>query len=286
MSRPAQVISYATTEVTLTVNAVSDVGAKRAVNEDSYLARAPIFLVADGMGGHAYGDRASQAVVRTFSASIPADQVTTAAAVLAAITESNTAVRALTDGLAEDRQISGTTVSGIALIGSEGQSNLHWMVFNVGDSRVYSWDGRLTQLTVDHSAVQELIDDGSISEAEASHHPERNVITRAVGIGDEVEADIWLLPAGGKQTFLICSDGLTKELTDDLISTMVSDAVASKTMAALAPRLVESAIREGGLDNITVIIIEASVVQIAEAGHGALHSVEVPAFLEQTLPRV
>ena len=67
---------------------------------------------------------------------------------------------------------------------------------------------------------------------------------------------------------------------------MVSDAVASKTMAALAPRLVESAIREGGLDNITVIVIEASVVQIAEVGHGALHSVEIPAFLEQTLPRV
>lgn len=282
MPSPVQVIAFAQDEVTLRVAAVSDIGMKRAVNEDSFLATAPVFLVADGMGGHSHGDLASQAVARTFAASIPSGRVTTAGDVLAALTDSNAAVHGLSEGASESRSMAGTTVSGLALVASESQSSLHWMVFNVGDSRVYSWDDSLVQLTVDHSAVQELIDDGSITTTEAIHHPERNVVTRAIGVDDEVDADVWLLPAGGRQLFLICSDGLTKELPDESIAALVANAVAGDSVDDLASSLVESAIQAGGLDNITVIVVDASVGPVSSDRED---SGDIPAFLEQTLPR-
>jgi serine/threonine protein phosphatase PrpC len=283
MPNPVQVIAFAQDEVSLMVEAVSDIGVKRVVNEDSFLATAPVFLVADGMGGHAHGDLASQAVARTFAAAIPFGRVTTAAEVLAALTESNAAVHGLSAGASESSSMAGTTVSGLALVASESQSSLHWMVFNIGDSRVYSWDDGLVQLTVDHSAVQELIDEGSITTAEAIRHPERNVVTRAIGVDDEVDADVWLLPVGGRQLFLICSDGLTKELPDESISALVADAVARDAVDGLASDLVDSAIRAGGLDNVTVIVVAASLGPIA-ADRG--DTGDIPAFLEQTLPRV
>ena len=93
------------------------------------------------------------------------------------------------------------------------------MVFNIGDSRVYSWDGRtLEQLSVDHSAVQELVDAGLISAEDAERHPDRNVITRALGADEFVDPDVWLIPATGRQVFLICSDGLSKEVDDEQLA--------------------------------------------------------------------
>lgn len=285
MSTTAKVIACGPSTAVLTSAAVSDVGVKRKLNEDSFLAEAPIFLVADGMGGHRHGDLASQAVAKTFADSISAGQVTSVADVLNALEKSNRAVQALTEPSNGEGSIAGTTVAGLALVTSGDGSSLHWMAFNVGDSRVYSWEESLHQLTVDHSAVQELIDSGTISRAEAERHPERNVVTRAVGVDDEVDADVWLIPAGGRQVFLICSDGLTKELSDDRISQIVEDAVTNETLDRLASQLVSEAIESGGLDNITVVVVESVTNRQADCATSAV-SAELPAFLEQTQPRV
>src|ERR1700712_3889852 len=164
-----QVLELSDATVTFTVAAHSDRGAIRAVNEDSFRASAPFFIVADGMGGHAFGDRASKAAADAFEAAIVAGAPTQPARVLAAITAANEAVLAL-----PGEEISGTTLTGVAFVDVGPADNHHWMAFNVGDSRTYSWDGRtLSQLTVDHSAVQELVDIGEITRAEADRHPNR-----------------------------------------------------------------------------------------------------------------
>ena len=194
-------------------SAQTDVGRVRSVNEDAYLAEAPVYLVADGMGGHARGDVASRTVVETFRRHLEAGVPSSPEQVLDAIHSSNDAVRALSGEGEEGTAVAGTTLAGVALVDAGDGAGFHWMAFNVGDSRIYSWDGRtLEQLSVDHSAVQELVDAGLIRADEAERHPERNVITRAIGADEFVDPDIWLIPAAGRQVFLICSDGLSKEV--------------------------------------------------------------------------
>jgi PPM family protein phosphatase len=282
-----EVIATVDGPLLLQVNASTDVGMKRAINEDSYLAAAPVFLVADGMGGHAHGDRASHQVVEVFEHAIEFGRATTPSAVLAAIAAANTAVRGLSAPDAREDSVAGSTLSGVALVETENGTNQRWMAFNVGDSRVYSWDGQsLAQLTVDHSAVQELINSGEITAEEAIHHQERNVITRAIGVDDDVEADIWLLPAGGTQCFMMCSDGLTKEVSDLEIGSLFAQAQRDSALPFLAQRLVSAALSSGGSDNITVVIVEAQMLpqQLSSDAGGVAGT--VPAFLEQTLPRV
>ena len=285
MPESEQVVPLALGSVTLRVSAVSDVGSKRKLNEDSYRAEVPAFLVADGMGGHAHGDWASRIVTDTFSSLIPAGGATTSAAVLAAISASNSAVRGIPLDGADESSMAGTTVSGIALVKGDGQDSVHWMIFNVGDSRVYTWDGGLAQLTVDHSAVQELIERGEITETEAPHHAERNVITRAIGVDEEVEPDVWLLPVGGHQMFMICTDGLTKELPDAEIAELFASAIALDSTDSLSSTLVSAAIASGGLDNITVVVVESSMAMAGEVLATASSGDGMPAFLEETLPR-
>jgi serine/threonine protein phosphatase PrpC len=154
--------------------------------------------------------------------------------------------------------VAGTTLAGVALVRSDDGDPL-WMVFNVGDSRVYAWtDGRLEQVTIDHSAVQELVDQGRMTRAEAERSPVRNLITRAVGSHDEVAADEWLLPVVDHQVFLICSDGLTKELDDQAISGVLQLARADGGgVDRAADALVAQALASGGRDNVTVVVIEA-----------------------------
>ena len=264
-----QVLDLPDAAVTFTVAAASDRGAIRAVNEDSFRASAPFFIVADGMGGHAFGDRASQAAAAAFADAIEPGAPTQPQRVLDAITAANEAVLALPGDA-----ISGTTLTGVAFVDVGPSGQHHWMAFNVGDSRTYSWDGRsLVQLTVDHSAVQELVDLGEITRAEADHHPHRNVVTRALGATAEVDPDIWLLPARERQTFLICSDGLTKELGDDEIARIIvfhdsqSLRETDGTALSLAERLVNAAIAAGGSDNVTVVIVESAM----SGGSGADH---------------
>ncbi|WP_223227723.1 PP2C family protein-serine/threonine phosphatase [Leifsonia xyli] len=150
------------------MSARSDTGAVRHVNEDSLLAQDPVFVVADGMGGHARGDLASRTAVESLARALPAGSAPTADDVVTAIDEANAAVRALSSADESGAAVAGTTLAGVVRVRVPERSGERWMIVNVGDSRVYSWDGRdLHQLTVDHSAVQELVDAGLITAEQA-----------------------------------------------------------------------------------------------------------------------
>ncbi len=250
----------------LSVGFHTDVGKVRRVNEDSLVAIPPVFLVADGMGGHARGDAASQAVARVFSRDFSVGEPTTVDAVNSALSRANDDVRALSENADSGPALSGTTVTGVALVAtsasvshdstsSVGESH-EWMVFNIGDSRVYEWDGtELSQITVDHSAVQELVEAGVISPHEAEVHPDRNVITRAIGAAEWVRPDVWLVPLGTARTFIMCSDGLTKELDDAAIAHILR---GTDEVEHVADALVDAALAAGGRDNVTVVVVRAA----------------------------
>jgi serine/threonine protein phosphatase PrpC len=266
----------------LSVSAASHLGMVRKVNEDSFFAGNGLFLVADGMGGHSFGDRASQSVVGTFAAVAAAGEALTPERVVQAIHSANQTVVAMTDD--DDEAVSGTTLAGLALVQSETAH--HWMAFNVGDSRLYSWDGRrLEQVTVDHSAVQELLDLGEISPIEVSEHPYRNVVTRAIGVGDIVDPDIWLLPVAGRQLFVACSDGLNKELDDDQIASILANRFQLKDGQTVAERLVEAALAAGGADNVTVVVVESELAGTAHTADEDTNDRGIPHHLEETRPR-
>lgn len=261
--------------VVFDVSAASDAGLVRRINEDSYVASPPLFLVADGMGGHAFGDRASQAAARVLGDLHATGRPATTRSVLDAVAEAHRAVRSISEN-----EFAGTTLAGVALVQTDDAEAVHWMAFNVGDSRVYGWDGsKVSQVTVDHSAVQELVDEGVLTAAEAAVHPDRNVITRAIGIDGELEPDIWLIPAGGEQCFLVCSDGLTKELDDGAIAAVLG---ASSEVSA-ADRLVAAALASGGGDNVTVVVVRAHITGLTDVGSPDRDT--LPARLEETLPR-
>ncbi|MDR6612932.1 protein phosphatase 2C domain-containing protein [Leifsonia sp. 1010] len=231
----------------------SDTGAVRHVNEDSALAQDPVFVVADGMGGHARGDLASRTAVESLARTLQPGSRPTPDEVIRAIDEANAAVRSLSGADESGAAVAGTTLAGIVRVRVPELAAEQWMVVNVGDSRVYAWDGRqLRQLTVDHSAVQELVDAGLISEAQAAVHPERNVITRALGAEDFVDTDSELVAESGRQIFLICSDGLTRELSDQRIAEILAQGPSDPASA-----LVDAANEAGGHDNITVIVVES-----------------------------
>lgn len=266
----ASVVSTSAGDLRLRASGHSDVGLVRQVNEDSIFVRSPLFLVADGMGGHAYGDRASQTVVAVMDETFAAPAPTHPAFVLDAIDEANRRVQALVTEADGPDTVAGTTLSGVALVEVELEPGAvpvpHWMIFNVGDSRVYGWNGReVVQVTVDHSAVQELVSLGLITAEEALVHPKRNVITRAVGSEPHVNTDLWLMPVQGRQMFIACSDGLTKELGDREIGEVVAQVTAEAVEhgdempdpSELSQRLVAAAIAHGGRDNVSVVVLES-----------------------------
>lgn len=262
--------------VSFRVSVASDRGLVRQINEDSFVAAPPIFLVADGMGGHAFGDRASQTTARVLQSELSTELPLRPTAVLNAVHEANIRVQQI-----GEEEFAGTTLAGVALVRDSDEARPYWMAFNIGDSRVYVWnDGVLAQLSVDHSAVQELVDEGSITASEAAVHPDRNIVTRAIGVADEVDPDVWFLPAGGLQSFMICSDGLTKELDDDAIRAVLESADETNSPA---DRLVAAALAAGGADNVTVVVVESELVGDIEA---AGTEVLIPQRLEETLPRI
>lgn len=263
--------------MTITVAGRSETGHVRKHNEDSLIASSPIFAVADGMGGHTRGDLASQAMVHQLSHSIRPGQPTTPEAVFTAITAANSYIQSW----AEESGIAGTTVAGLALVSLSSQADCHWMAFNIGDSRVYLWDnGVLRQVTVDHSVTQELIDAGTITATEALSHPERNVVTRAVGVEVDADPDVWLLPASEHQVFLLCSDGLTRELSPEQIADVLRSGVDEP-----AERLMELALAAGAHDNVTVLVVDSHTLDTTPPRPG-YHENQSLGFLEQTLPRV
>lgn len=253
----------------VTAAAAANVGNVRETQEDSLLCAAPIFIVADGMGGHAAGDVASRVTVEAFEPLAGEHAFANAADVIAAMEQANDRVLEI---VAEDSDEhkhdggAGTTLTGVVLVRDPGEyTGLYWMVLNVGDSRVYAFDGqRVAQVTVDHSAVQELVTLGRLTPEQAERHPDRNVVTRAIGNRYGVLPDLWLVPVAGHQRFVICSDGLTKELADGDIGRIVAsfdrDDESAFDPQAAADALVEAALDEGGRDNVSVIVLDSAVV--------------------------
>ena len=241
--------------ITLTWAALTDKGYRRAINEDSLIAKAPIFAVADGMGGHSAGDIASAAVVNRLAERVSAQYIDESA-----IDSSlRLAVTDMDEGAGHTDLGTGTTVTGFALTLAEGEPS--WLVFNIGDSRVYELeDGELRQLTVDHSIVQELLDAGAITPSEAEVHPHSNVITRAVGFSEDPVPDFSLVPVVAGTRLLACSDGLTKELTEHGIRHFLT--VGAGPLDA-AGQLMDAALGNGGRDNVTVVVVD--VLETPEA---------------------
>src|ERR1700734_3267803 len=195
--------------------AATSVGRVRQVNEDSYLAVPPLFVVADGMGGHGAGDVASRIAIEEMTACV-ALRPLFAEAVLTALEHAN---RHIIERDEANRM--GTTATGLA--GLEAAGGDHLMVFNIGDSRVYQLSGgRLEQLTVDHSEVQELVLAGVITREQARTHPRRNVVTRALGSDSGLLPDYWLRPATGGDRYLICSDGLVHVMSDKILLSLLA----------------------------------------------------------------
>ncbi|MFC8040435.1 PP2C family protein-serine/threonine phosphatase [Paenarthrobacter sp. NPDC057355] len=231
----------------------TDRGLRRELNEDSFIAADPVFAVADGMGGHEAGEIASGMCVRTLgSAPELASGLRTASAadLQACLLKADAAIRDATGARA------GTTLSGVVVVEQMGLP--YWLVMNIGDSRTYRLSqGEFAQISVDHSEVQELVDSGDITSEQAAVHPRRHVVTRALGTGDETEADFWLLPIQEGDRIMVCSDGLNGELGDEHMFRILST-VAHPQDAVDA--LIQAALRSGGRDNVTVIVVDAKNV--------------------------
>lgn len=232
--------------------AVTSVGRRRDHNEDAYLEAAPLFLVADGMGGYEAGEVASAAAIGAFGPLVGRRSLNISE-VREAYKTAGENVMAVGSG---GRRTAGTTLSGVAVSENEGAG--YWLVVNVGDSRTYRYAaGKLEQISVDHSLVQEMIDAGELSAEEAAAHENRNVVTRALGAGIVSDADFWMIPAAPGDRMMICSDGLTGELTDEQIADVLAGA---GTPQRTAQALVDAANAHGGRDNVTVVIVDAIAV--------------------------
>lgn len=232
-----------------TAAGATHVGHVRDLNEDAYLIRDGLYLVADGMGGHDGGELASAAVVDTFSEIW--DNNTESVELFSLkewLTQVNRAVYDIAAGRA------GTTLTLLSNVLHQDKAQL--VVANVGDSRTYRYranDEALIQLTQDHSAVAEMVRLGQLSPEEAREHPARNVITRAVGSALRLLADVVLLDAGIGDRFLLCTDGLTGKVEDQEIGLVLSSAA---TVQEAADQLLELALEIDGSDNITVLVAE------------------------------
>ena len=242
-------------DVRLAWGAATDAGLRRKVNEDSFLAQAPVFLVADGMGGHESGAEASRRAIDCFAGLAGRERVEVEAVqrAFASAVEGVGAIPA-------ERFPPGTTLSGVVVCRHAGVP--YWLILNVGDSRTYRLSrGELEQISVDHSAVQSLVEQGRITADEAERHPQRSVITRALGAGSTATPDYWLLPAAQGERMLVCSDGLTKELDSSRIEAILREEAAPQ---AAATRLVHEALLHGGKDNVTVVVVDAVFVDLGE----------------------
>ncbi|HEY0167602.1 MAG TPA: PP2C family serine/threonine-protein phosphatase [Jatrophihabitans sp.] len=244
--------------LTLRWGSATDVGRVRTLNEDSLLAVPGLFVVADGMGGHAAGEVASQLAVTEF-ARLAEQERMRAEDLTETVRQANQHILSAS-AERDDRLGMGTTLTGIGVVGSEHGEQL--AVFNVGDSRVYRFTGgQLGQLTVDHSAVQELVDAGRITAEAARSHPRRNVVTRSLGSDPAPAPDVWLVQPVPGDRFLVCSDGLTGELEDSVIAELLS---ATPDPQAAADQLVRRALDAGGHDNVTTVVLDVVEVRDAE----------------------
>jgi PPM family protein phosphatase len=233
----------------LRIASATDAGHHRSGNEDSHLADFPVYIVADGMGGHDAGAVASAAVVRAFSALVGRDDVRPDE-VADAMRRAHQTVSALSD---RTRRGAGSTLTGVVQIRHEGLP--YWLVLNVGDSRVYRVSGaRFERMTIDHSYLQEQLDAGALTQAEAENFEHKNVITRAVGAPDS-PADYWVHPVEAGERILICSDGLHGEVSEaELYELLARHDDPGEAIDAL----MRLALEHGGRDNITAILVDVA----------------------------
>lgn len=233
----------------LTAGAATDVGRVREHNQDSAMAHRTVFVVADGIGGHAAGEVASRIVADAIRELGDRPQLR-AEDVVSQLRLANERILASV-GQHPEQSGMGTTAAGLAVVTVGGSE--HWAVFNVGDSRVYRYlDGALALVTVDHSQVRELLDAGAIAEADVARHPMRHVITRSLGTEPMGVPDVWVFPPQPGERFLICSDGLSNELSVDQIRDIIE---ANSTAQMVADALVRAAVTAGGRDNVTAIVV-------------------------------
>jgi PPM family protein phosphatase len=228
------------------VGARTDVGRVREGNEDSYVVRDPLFAVADGMGGHRGGEVASAMALETVS-EVKLPEAGSAPVLVDIVKQAN---RHVLERSEADRDLRGmgTTVTALAVEG--GRAHLA----HVGDSRAYRLrDGELQQLTHDHTLVQRMVDAGELTPQEAGVHPQRSILTRALGVEAEVLVDELTLDLQEGDRIMICSDGLTSMVGDDRIHQILRDETDPQAASDL---LVDAANRAGGDDNITVIVLD------------------------------
>jgi len=242
-------------QVELHHGAATDVGLLREVNEDAFLVAPPVFVVADGMGGHADGAAASRIVVEEFArlADEGYDPARGTEVVAATLQASQRRISEFAAEAPSDvRRSPGTTVVAALLVEDDGAPA--WLLANLGDSRIYRIaDGVLERVSTDHSVVQELIDSGQLTEAQAAEHPERHVITRALG-GPRLEAaDYFLLPVQSAERLLLCTDGISGLVDDPEIATILT---RSPDPRDAADRLVAAALEAGGDDNATAVVVD------------------------------
>lgn len=248
--------------------AATDIGLKRAENQDSFLATPPFFLVADGMGGHAGGKQASATLLGHIQPLTGTDVS------LPVVREVLEAACEEVMGLVEaniDYTISppGTTLTGLVVLDSPGQGaadgseTAQFLVLNVGDSRTYVLrEGLLTRLTRDHSQVAEMVEAGMLTVEEARVWPTRSVITRAIGAGQAglPQIDTWTYPVSTPRRFLVCSDGLHSMIDDGAIGRALGE---HSTPEAAVNSLVNLALQAGGHDNVTAIVVDVTAPESA-----------------------
>jgi serine/threonine protein phosphatase PrpC len=244
----------------------SDVGRVRSVNQDNALALEGLFAVADGMGGHRGGEVASEVAVRALRERAP---LVTSVDLLEAIHLANDSIL---DQSIEDPTLRGmgTTLCVLALVDVDGDERL--AIANIGDSRVYLFaSGELEQMTDDHSLVAALVREGRLTPEEAEEHPQRNILTRALGIDHQVSVDAWEVPPFVGDRWVLCSDGLFNEVSVDQIAAVLRRLDDPSEAASELVRLANEA---GGRDNITVLVVDIveqeGHAQIAATGSGAV----------------
>ena len=231
-------------------SAATHEGNVRTLNEDAFLIAPGVYAVADGMGGHQAGEVASRITIDT-CATMATGEPLAVAAVADMVSRANDEVRRYaidhhTEGM-------GCTLVGAVLVDNGGVDAL--VVFNVGDSRCYALidDQPMAQLTVDHSLVQEMVDNGELTVAQARTHAQRNVVTRAIGIENSVAADYVVVPAAGRVRLLLCSDGVSTELTDEDIGALL---VEHGDPEVAARSIVDAVLAGRAADNATALVVD------------------------------
>jgi protein phosphatase len=241
----------------------SDVGRQRQGNEDNFFVRAPVFVVADGMGGAQAGEVASELAVEAFRDGLPG--AVPSEGLVATIRTANRRIHDMSRSDAA-RQGMGTTLTAAYVAEDEV------VIAHVGDSRCYLLrDGELTRLTRDHSLVGELVDRGKLTEEQAEVHPQRSVITRALGPEPDVQVDTERIAARAGDLFLVCSDGLTSMVREPALVDILR---RPDPLPVLGRALIAAANDAGGRDNITVILFRLEEVEVGRGGAGAGETTE------------